>query len=496
MEEIKMWRTKKDKDGRLIWEQFPPLKVNDIVKEFDPQTRARKFAAFGATVANEDQLTSDEQEMLNDVNDHIKQLEDWYQRGVGEIRKEINDKQHALEPAKYLHTLIYKFREKAEKLSLKFKEKQEQNYRRRQDAFRAKNAFIDQHNLDRKYAVYPESKILHFAWIFCAILVEAMANSYFFAQASPIGFLGGFVEALLISITNVAFAMLSGFLFLRQVNHYKVIRKMIGGYFFVLSLCLLFVLHLATAHYRELLTRNPDAEIISVLGPLREHPFALNDLESLLLIVIGIVISALGIWKGYTLDDPYPGFGKVYRNWKTLDDEMHKAKYEFKEELTKNFNETLEQLKNFLENAHHNKNYLNKLKEEVITFFNCINSYYAQAKNCANRLINLYRSKIHKVLEDETRFPLKDDLIDNNIASLNSREEKQNLLNEISAAVVKIEDYVQSFLKKEKTFIQELEKEYKKHCSEDAIEENLKEIAARKKKEDELMNSDDREKDR
>ncbi len=174
--------------------------------------------------------------------------------------------------------------------------------------------FKDQNEIDRQRAEYPESQLLHFAWIFMALVAEGVANSSFFPQ--DLGLLGGFITAVGVSIGNVAISVITGALFIRNLNHIKVSRKLLGGFGILICLFLIATLHLSVAHYREAVARNPDEHLFSVLPQVWSNPFGIQDMESIVLIIIGVVISVLAIYKGYTWDDRYPGFGSAYRAWK------------------------------------------------------------------------------------------------------------------------------------------------------------------------------------
>ena len=76
--------------------------------------------------------------------------------------------------------------------------------------------------LTHREASYPESKVLNIGLILIALVGEAMFNVYFYAQASDLGFLGGWVSALLVSSANVVVSFLIGILCLRYMHHVDI----------------------------------------------------------------------------------------------------------------------------------------------------------------------------------------------------------------------------------------------------------------------------------
>lgn len=175
-------------------------------------------------------------------------------------------------------------------------------------------------------AIYPESHVLHFSILAGLVLFEGLANAYFFSTGSDLGLLGGWLQAITVSFTNVIAAFfLIGFLCLRHLMNPKKL------WFFVpaaiglpIAIAFIVVLNLAAAHYRDLLELNAaslalgGADITgAILAPLPhmfENPFGLQTLEAYLLLTLGLTFAAIAAFKGRTFDDAIPGYGVVQRN--------------------------------------------------------------------------------------------------------------------------------------------------------------------------------------
>ncbi len=184
-------------------------------------------------------------------------------------------------------------------------------------ALRDLNRFKADHGLQRS-AVYPDSHVKHLALVCFFLLCECLANTYFFAANSDLGYLGGFFQALVVSIANVGLSYLCGWLALRELNHHRPLRKAVGALCLGLYGTSITVFHLLVAHYRDLLTLDPENAIRMTLPRFSEGPFSFDTLESIIVIAIGVIISVLALMKGYTHDDRYPGYGEV--------DRLHKVK--------------------------------------------------------------------------------------------------------------------------------------------------------------------------
>lgn len=175
-------------------------------------------------------------------------------------------------------------------------------------------------------AIYPESHVLHFSILAGLVLFEGLANAYFFSTGSDLGLLGGWLQAITVSFTNVIAAFfLIGFLCLRHLMNPKKL------WFFVpaaiglpIAIAFIVVLNLAAAHYRDLLELNAASLALggadvtgAILAPLPhmfENPFGLQTLEAYLLLTLGLTFAAIAAFKGRTFDDAIPGYGVVQRN--------------------------------------------------------------------------------------------------------------------------------------------------------------------------------------
>jgi hypothetical protein len=123
----------------------------------------------------------------------------------------------------------------------------------------ALNAFRVRLNVNRP-AHYPEWRVMHWAIVVVLFFVESVANAQFFSKASTFGLLGGFLQAAIISATNIGVGLLAGM----QVLPWRHMREMtrkpttFASAVAILMGFFLFLFNLATAHYRVLLEDIPN----------------------------------------------------------------------------------------------------------------------------------------------------------------------------------------------------------------------------------------------
>jgi hypothetical protein len=173
--------------------------------------------------------------------------------------------------------------------------------------FRAEN------ELDRA-ATYPRSLPYHFSVVVLVVVLEAVANMYLVAQGSELGLLGGIFEAFLLSITNVGVSVVVGMLALPQTNHRLSHRRLIAYLVFGLAIVFALFFNLAAAHYRDLLVVSKAVALEQALPRVFSQPFVIS-FDGLVLLALGLAVSALGFRKGYHADDIYPGYGAITRKY-------------------------------------------------------------------------------------------------------------------------------------------------------------------------------------
>jgi hypothetical protein len=188
-------------------------------------------------------------------------------------------------------------------------------------AYRDYRAFRIQHQLTETEPSYDNVFWRKVFWLALLFIVEVAANGWMIGQASPGGLVQGWSTALMISVLVVLTGSLIGAGPWRYMNYrgadgegFKhrmwAVPALVAGS----ALLLLFAFYIA--HYRYALSHTaldvpvPDNILTSVMTqPFR--PF--EQLESLLLFVIALLIGIFAIARGAHWDDPYPGYGPRHR---------------------------------------------------------------------------------------------------------------------------------------------------------------------------------------
>jgi hypothetical protein len=183
--------------------------------------------------------------------------------------------------------------------------------------FRARNDIQEE-------ASFPDSRYWHIGLLFLFTLGEILVNAFFYENSD--GLLGGITVATGIAFLNIgaAFALGFGFRFKNLVD----VDKKIAGWsclvaFILLSIFCNSLFAAFRSEYQLVVDASENAQVFQAFQ--KAWPEALlifrldphfQDHWSFLLFAIGILLSILAFYKGYTFDDRFPGHGRktrVYR---------------------------------------------------------------------------------------------------------------------------------------------------------------------------------------
>lgn len=469
------WRTKKTKQGN-VFEGFSWYNSDKAMKKFTPHIQGGDFATSNPTV-NQHKRTLDENNYLDEVNGHIKELNEYVAIKSIEIDKEVTQVIEKADKEQLTFSKLYRFfKEKASVINDAFIHEEEINQERRLNLRNEVNNFRLENQLEKREANYPKSYILHFAWIFIFIFIEALINSYFFGEASSLGLLGGVFIGFITSFFNVTLSTFAGYV-LRYKNHISLAKKIVGYVGFLLLMGMIFFLHLFIAHYREILSINPDVQIWLVLEPVLKEPFGLYEMESIILVGLGLLVTLFSIFKGLHLDDSYPAYGAVYRRWKAQEDAFLKSKKQARTLMRELYGRSLQKSDKMMEELMSSKKRLENLLSDIDVFINTYRSYHLRAMQGARSLLSSYREGGRLVYGNTVEFAYDDTLLmgDNGLKELD-----EHLLLEskelVEGTLKDINQHIDDFLTSQKTFEAQMDVLRENYLNDDTIEKVLYQI--------------------
>jgi hypothetical protein len=242
----------------------------------------------------------------------------------------------------------------------------------------------------RRSASFPTSHILTYSLLFIALIAESLLNSVFFAEGSDTGLVGGLAIAFVISFFNICVGFITG-LFLRYKNHISRVKSILTYFVLILAITFSTVFNLLVGHYREALGIDPDNAKSIAVDRFVDGILTIHDVQSWLLIAIGLVFFGLAIFKGYKFDDEYPKYGKIVRDRERLKDEIIGEKESIYEEFDELHEEFDSRLDDIYENVSIISKRLNSYVNSIENQQSAYNSYILHLQNCLNYVVTLYR---------------------------------------------------------------------------------------------------------
>lgn len=314
------------------------IDIEAIKQQFDIERVASKRAVLNPPLprSTDTELDEPQRELVNFFGEKLGTAK---QQAQGTIKKNLGrleELEIEIEDAR-CDTLAEEAQTKINQIFSTYKQRLVNAYAAHTYNHRLFQHFRLMHSLKERDASYPDSSIFHWSIIFALVIAESIANSYFFAQGSNFGLIGGLLQAILVAIVNVGVALVIG----RFVLPRKNIQDQYGektnkelSYGLIFLLCALLVLfNLAVAHYREAISADPISAIIQAIPKLLESPFGIKHLDAWMLFGLGNLSAFIAMLKSYTSDDIYPGYGAADRKDKALFQEYNDLKEQLKEEL-------------------------------------------------------------------------------------------------------------------------------------------------------------------
>ena len=224
------------------------------------------------------------------------------------------------------------------------------------------------------------------------LVIESLCNGLLFREASSQGLLGGFIIAVSISVLNVGFASLTG-LVARNLNHIHWLRKISSLVLITVFSSMLVAINFAAAHFRDAATLVKEMETAATiaLNQFVTAPLLLASLQSWLLAGLGFLIAIIAGWKAYRIDDPYPGYGRVWRQMAHARDDYAQVLGQAIEELLEAHDDAIRRLEDESTTAHSRfDDAVNALAGQK-SLRECLDLFLQQCDQGANYLLTIYR---------------------------------------------------------------------------------------------------------
>ncbi|SAL00130.1 hypothetical protein AWB81_05845 [Caballeronia arationis] len=207
------------------------------------------------------------------------------------------------------------------------------------------NAFRAANGLTRD-AQFPEGagRFLRFSALAAFIVIEAVLNANLFAVGLEGGLIAGFVYAATFAFLNVIAAFLLGRYVIRQMFHRSALNRLAGIAGLLFSMLVMLTISLVIAHFRDALVSDVSNPSKSALASLVHATFAIDDINSWLLLGLSLLFGIGALVDGLSLDDRYPGYGRLARRYAQAESDYQDEVSSLREDLESIKDEMLERL--------------------------------------------------------------------------------------------------------------------------------------------------------
>ena len=204
--------------------------------------------------------------------------------------------------------------------------------------------FRHEHHLQR-LPRYPPSRLWRWGVILLLFGLEGGLNGTFLARGHELGLLGGISEALAIAAINILYGLAVGWQVAPRMVHRRPLWKLVGVGGIVLYVGVMGGFNLAVAHYRTALAgEHPEQAPQHAWASLLAQPVGIEDMHAWFLFALGCMFSLGAALDGWSMDDPYPGYGRLARAQAELIDTYTEQKQEQMGELEAIRNDALERM--------------------------------------------------------------------------------------------------------------------------------------------------------
>lgn len=383
-----MFKYKKS-DYETKFQEVDPTK---IINELDIEIKAKKEAELNLPLEDSTDLDVNEFSIKKYMLDKIKEANELVINKKTVYNNILFRITEATNKFKEMKNLPDKYKNECEYYISQAKEE----YLDKKNKFIAMEKDLKNFKLENKLEreeVSTNYPLIFISLLIFVIIFESVINATFFAKANDLGLLGGFTQAVIISLINVAAAFFVIILY-RYRNNIKLSKIKKDLYSIGISVLILGILffHLLIGHFRDALSIDPENAYKISINNFMNTPFELMTFESWLLISIGIILFLFFIIDLKSFKDSYPGYTEITKRYEKEKYQLDNLKLKILDDI-KNEEELIEkELKSLI---YHIKSVFNESRD-IPNFKKDLEAKYNEhimhLENTYGLLIRRYRS--------------------------------------------------------------------------------------------------------
>jgi hypothetical protein len=196
---------------------------------------------------------------------------------------------------------------------------------------------------------------------------------------------------LAIAAFNIGTGLAVGWKVAPWVLHRKLLWRGLGVVGVLLYMGVMLGFNLAVAHYRYALGGvQPEQAPQLAFAALFAHPLAIADMHAWFLFTLGCAFSLVAAGDGWSMDDPYPGYGGLARCQAELIEEYAAQKQQLMADLEAVRNAALEGMKSAAEEIDRRRAEYHGILEAKARLQRTFASHLDYLEQCGNDLLATY----------------------------------------------------------------------------------------------------------
>ena len=134
-----------------------------------------------------------------------------------------------------------------------------------------------------------------------------------------------------------------------------------------------------------------------VIERIQAGQYLMESLDAWLLAALGIVVAIIAGWKSYTMTDPYPGYGRVWRKFIDNRENLQDIYAETIDELIGKRDEATDELRHQRQEAEGRIDNAVAAHQGLMALDTILGPFLKECDDAANRLITIYRDANRQV---------------------------------------------------------------------------------------------------
>lgn len=238
-----------------------------------------------------------------------------------------------------------------------------------------------------------------YAWSVIGIswVVETLLNTAFLRVNDEYGIIGGAVVAAVVAGINVFISALVGIYWWPYLFHKDGIKKTLAVTGCLIWFMCMFTWNLFAAHFRDAKSLGVESPETAAYYNLISSPFGLDNILSIGILLMGFVFAILAAFSGFRKNDPYPGYGAIYKRHEDrcdlYSDEIENALEDLRETRDKGI-AAARQVRNQLQVQFNARGQIIAARETQVNRYREHQDYL---ESVANTLLSHYRAENRKM---------------------------------------------------------------------------------------------------